>query len=76
MDKTVVVKVTRLVKHPMYGKYYRRSKKFKAHDEKNECQMNDIVEIMESRPLSKHKGFRLRRIIEKAKSVAPLAEAV
>ncbi|WP_427340466.1 30S ribosomal protein S17 [Caloranaerobacter sp. DY30410] len=67
MDKTIVVAVERFVSHPLYGKQIKRTTKFKAHDENNECGIGDIVEIMETRPLSKHKRWRLVRIIEKAK---------
>ena len=67
MDKTIVVAVQGSVKHPLYGKIVKRTVKFKAHDEKNECGIGDKVEIMETRPLSKDKNWRLLRIIEKAK---------
>lgn len=67
MDKTVVVAVVRKVKHSKYGKYFKKTKKFTAHDEKNECGENDIVRIMETRPLSKNKRWRLVEVIEKAK---------
>lgn len=67
MDKTVVVSVVRKMKHPKYGKYFKKTKKYTAHDEKNECGENDIVRIMETRPLSKTKRWRLVEIIEKAK---------
>jgi len=67
MDKTIVVKVLRNVKHPKYGKFLKKTKKFYAHDEKNECQTGDIVRIMETRPQSKLKNWRLVEIIEKAK---------
>ena len=67
MDKTVVVSVVRKMKHPKYGKYFKRTKKYTAHDEKNECGENDIVRIMETRPLSKTKRWRLVEIVEKAK---------
>jgi small subunit ribosomal protein S17 len=67
MDKTIVVAVQDSVKHPLYGKIVKRTVKFKAHDEKNECGVGDKVEIMETRPLSKDKNWRLLRIIEKAK---------
>ena len=67
MDKTIVVAVQDSVKHPLYGKIVKRTVKFKAHDEKNECGIGDKVEIMETRPLSKDKNWRLFRIIEKAK---------
>lgn len=67
MEKTVVVKTERLVKHPTFQKYIRRHVKYKAHDERNECQVGDKVLIMESRPLSKDKRWRLREVLEKAK---------
>lgn len=67
MNKTVVVSVVRKMKHPKYGKYFKRTKKYTAHDEKNECGENDIVRIMETRPLSKTKRWRLVEIVEKAK---------
>jgi small subunit ribosomal protein S17 len=67
MDKTVVVSVVRKMKHPKYGKYFKRTKKYTAHDEKNECGQNDIVRIMETRPMSKTKRWRLVEIVEKAK---------
>lgn len=67
MDKTIVVAVQDSVKHPLYGKIVKRTVKFKAHDEKNECGIGDKVEIMETRHLSKDKNWRLLRIIEKAK---------
>ncbi len=67
MDKTIVVAVVRNVKHPKYGKYFKKTKKFAAHDENNECAENDIVRIMETRPLSKSKRWRLVEIVEKAK---------
>ena len=66
MDKTIVVAVQDSVKHPLYGKIVKRTVKFKAHDEKNECGNGDKVEIMETRPLSKDKNGGLLRIIEKA----------
>lgn len=67
MDKTVVVEITRSVKHPLYKRYVKRSERFKAHDENNECRVGDTVRIMETRPLSKDKNWRVERIIEKAK---------
>lgn len=67
MDKTVVVAVETLVRHPLYGRIVRRTAKFKAHDENNECGVGDIVEIMETRPISKEKRWRVSRIVEKAK---------
>lgn len=67
MDKTIVVAIETKVRHPLYGKTVNRTTKYKAHDEKNEAQINDRVLIMETRPLSKDKHFRLVEIIEKAK---------
>jgi small subunit ribosomal protein S17 len=67
MQKTIVVAVERKVMHPKYGKFIKMTSKFKAHDEKNECGINDIVRVMETRPLSKDKRWRLVEIIEKAK---------
>ncbi|NPV44216.1 30S ribosomal protein S17 [Koleobacter methoxysyntrophicus] len=67
MDKTVVVAVETLVRHPLYGKTIKRTKKFKAHDENNECTIGDKVKIMETRPLSKEKRWRVVTILEKAK---------
>jgi small subunit ribosomal protein S17 len=67
MDKSVTVSVERRLKHPMYGKFVKKTKKFMAHDEKNECNEGDLVRIIESRPLSKIKRWRLVEIIEKAK---------
>ena len=67
MDKTITVAVERKVKHPIYGKFVKKTTKFHAHDEKNECAVGDIVKIMESRPLSKTKRWRLVEIVEKAK---------
>ncbi len=67
MDKTVVVAVERLVRHPLYKKVIRKTSKFYAHDEGNECRVGDIVEIMETRPLSKLKRWRVVRIIQRAK---------
>ncbi|NQW43102.1 MAG: 30S ribosomal protein S17 [Bacteroidetes bacterium] len=67
MNKSIVVAMETKVKHPKYGKYFKKTKKFYAHDEKNECNTNDIVKIMETRPLSKLKCWRLVEIIEKAK---------
>jgi len=66
MDKSIVVQLTRLVKHPMYGKYIRRSTKLMAHDENNEAHTGDLVEVTETRPLSKRKRWRLLRVIAKA----------
>ena len=67
MDKTIVVSIVDNVKHPLYGKIVKRTYKFKAHDEKNECNIGDRVRVMETRPLSKDKRWRLVEIIEKAK---------
>ena len=67
MDKTVVVAIQDNVKHPLYKKIIKRTVKFKAHDEKNECSVGDKVEIMETRPLSKDKRWRVTAIITKAK---------
>ena len=67
MDKTMVVAVEDSVKHPLYKKIVKRTTKLKAHDEKNECKIGDRVEIMETRPLSKDKRWRLVEIIERAK---------
>ncbi len=67
MDKTVVVAVERVMRHPLYGKTIKRTKKFKAHDEENRCKVGDKVKIMETRPLSKEKRWRVVEIIEKAK---------
>jgi small subunit ribosomal protein S17 len=65
MEKTITVSMKRLVKHPRYKKYIRQNTKFKAHDENNEAKIGDIVEIMETRPLSKTKNWRLVRIVTK-----------
>lgn len=67
MDKTIVVAVEDSVKHPLYKKIVKRTQRFKAHDENNDCRIGDRVKIMETRPLSKDKNWRLVRIIEKAK---------
>jgi small subunit ribosomal protein S17 len=67
MDKTIVIQVVTTVKHPLYGKIIKRTYKLKAHDEKNECQIGDTVKVMETRPLSKDKRWRLIEIVEKAK---------
>lgn len=67
MDKTITVDVKRKVKHPIYGKFVKKTKKFHAHDEKSEAGIGDTVRIMETRPLSKTKRWRLVEIIEKAK---------
>ena len=67
MDKTIVVSMSTRVRHPLYGKFITRTSKVKAHDEENTCGIGDTVEIMECRPLSKDKHWRLVRIVEKAK---------
>ena len=67
MEKSITVSVERKRKHPMYGKFVKSTKKFHAHDEKNECNVGDTVRIMETRPLSKTKNWRLVEIIERAK---------
>lgn len=67
MDKTVVVAIEDSVRHPLYKKIIKRTVKFKAHDEQNACGVGDTVEIMETRPLSKDKNWRVTKIIEKAK---------
>jgi small subunit ribosomal protein S17 len=67
MDKTIVVAEKRKMKHPIYGKFVNKTSKFYAHDEKNDCNEGDTVRIMETRPLSKNKGWRLVEIIERAK---------
>lgn len=67
MDKTIVVAVEDFVRHPLYGKAVKRTKKFKAHDENNACRIGDRVKIMETRPLSKDKRWRLVNIVERAK---------
>ncbi|MBN1158903.1 MAG: 30S ribosomal protein S17 [Bacteroidales bacterium] len=67
MDKTIVVVEKRKVKHPIYGKFISRTSKYMAHDEKNDCNIGDVVRIMETRPLSKNKTWRVVEIIERAK---------
>lgn len=67
MDKSIVVTVERKVKHPIYGKFVKTTTKFMAHDEKNDCGIGDTVMIMETRPLSKSKNWRLVEILERAK---------
>ncbi len=67
MDKTVVVEVERRVKHPKYGKFVKKTSNFSAHDEANDCNIGDMVRIMETKPLSKNKCWRLVEIIERAK---------
>ena len=67
MEKSIVIAVKRKVKHPIYGKFVNKTSKLMAHDEKNECNVGDLVRIMETRPLSKNKCWRLVEIIERAK---------
>ena len=67
MDKTIVVGVEQSIRHSLYGKSVKRTKKFKAHDENNECQIGDKVKIMETRPLSKDKRWRVVEVVEKVK---------
>jgi len=69
MDKTVTVRVDRMVRHPLYGKYVRRSTNYHAHDEKNECHTGDTVLIEESRPISKNKSWKVARLVERAVTV-------
>jgi len=69
MEKTVVVAVETLVKHPMYQRIIRRTRKFKAHDEKNSCRIGDKVKVMETRPLSKEKRWRVIEILERAEQI-------
>lgn len=69
MDKTVVVTVTRRVKHPLYGKYVVRKSRMKVHDPANECKIGDRIEIVETRPISKDKRWKVNRIIERAVEV-------
>ncbi len=66
MDKTVVVAVERLVQHPLYKKYIRRQKRYKAHDEKNDCHVGDRVLLVETRPVSREKRWRVKEILERA----------
>lgn len=67
MEKTITVNIERKVKHPIYGKFVKKTTKFMAHDEKNECSIGDTVRIAETRPLSKNKCWRLVEVIEKVK---------
>lgn len=67
MDKTITVNVERKVKHPLYGKFLKKTTKFHAHDENNECSIGDTVKIMEARPMSKTKRWRLVEVVEKVK---------
>lgn len=67
MDKTITIAVERKLRHPIYGKFVKKTKKFMAHDENNDCNTGDTVQIMETRPLSKNKRWRLVEILERAK---------
>jgi len=69
MDKTVVVTIERVTRHPLYGKVVRRNKKYKAHDEQNRCQVGDVVRIRECRPISKDKKFFVEEILQRAVQV-------
>jgi|TARA_B100001063_G_scaffold83783_1_gene78134 small subunit ribosomal protein S17 len=67
MNKTITVEVQRKVKHPIYGKFLKKSSKLTAHDEENQCDIGDLVRVMESKPISKNKRWRLTKILEKVK---------
>lgn len=67
MDKSILVSIERKIAHPIYKKYFKKTTKLMAHDEKNECNLGDVVKIMETRPLSKNKSWRLVEVVEKAK---------
>jgi len=69
MDKTVVVAIERLVRHPLYGKIIKKTKQFKAHDEQNQCRVGDKVRVMETRPLSKDKRWRVVEILEREQQI-------
>jgi len=73
-DKTVVVRVDRIVRHKLYKRYIRRKTKFMAHDETNDCKVGDTVEIVESRPLSARKRWRVRRVVKRGQGTAAQAE--
>jgi small subunit ribosomal protein S17 len=73
-DKTIVVRVDRIVRHKLYKRYIRRKTKFMAHDETNDCKVGDTVEIVESRPLSARKRWRVRRVVKRGHGAAPQAE--
>lgn len=70
MDKSIIVRIERLVRHPLYGKFIRKSKKLHAHDENNECNIGDTVTVIEGRPISKLKSWRLQSIDKKAIAVS------
>jgi small subunit ribosomal protein S17 len=76
MDKTVVVQVERLSRHPRYGKVLRVRKKYKAHDEENDCNVGDLVRIVESRPLSREKRWRVEEIVRRAEELPEIAAEV
>ena len=67
MDKSITIAIVRKVAHPIYKKYFKKTTKLMAHDEKNECNIGDVVKVMETRPISKNKNWRLVEIVEKAK---------
>ena len=67
MDKTITVEVQRRVKHPIYGKFVKKTSKLTAHDEQNQCDIGDLVRVMETRPISKNKRWRLTKVVEKVK---------
>jgi small subunit ribosomal protein S17 len=67
MDKSITIAIVRKVAHPIYKKYFKKTTKLMAHDEKNECNIGDVVKIMETRPISKNKNWRLLEIVDKAK---------
>ena len=67
MDKSITISIERRIAHPIYKKYFKKTTKLMAHDEKNECKIGDVVKIMETRPISKNKNWRLVEIVEKAK---------
>lgn len=73
-NKTIVVEVTRRVQHPLYKRFINKSKKFYAHDERNQCQLGDRVRIVETRPLSKLKRWRLKQIVHRGAQVAPVVQ--
>lgn len=75
MHKTITVKVERRLRHPLYERVIKRSKKYHAHDEHNQCRVGDIVRIIETRPLSKTKRWRLLEIVQRREAVVPEAEA-
>lgn len=76
MHKTITVRVERRVRHPIYERVIKRSKKYHAHDERNQCQMGDVVRIVETRPLSRTKRWRLQEIVRRRIEVAPKSDTV